>query len=389
MRCKRLFSLIIWAFGLFSFILPSVAQEATTTENAPAAATEGERKEGKQINLTELIFGHVADSHEWHFCEIGGKPVAIALPVIIYNATTGKTDMMSAHEFGEFEHETENGETILRTKSVNGYHMVRGMKEKVVSDNNEQIYDFSPTKNVVSMLISVVLILVIMLNVAKQYKTTGTTNAPKGFQNALESAIIFIRDEVAKPNLGHKHLKFMPLLLTIFFFIWINNLLGLLPGGANFTGNIAVTLCLALVSFIVMVVRANGHFWGHLLNPPGVPFGVKLLLVPIEIISMFIKPVALTIRLFANILAGHILILCVISMIFIFAAMNVFAGAGFSVVAIGFSIFLFCLELLVAAIQAFIFTNLTAVFIGQAVEDGHHGHEEGYDHEVSKNEIIA
>jgi F-type H+-transporting ATPase subunit a len=171
----------------------------------------------------------------------------------------------------------------------------------------------------------------------------------------------------------------MPFLLTIFFFIWINNLLGLIPGGANFTGNIAVTFCLALLSFIVMIIRGNKHFWGHLLNPPGVPFGVKLLLVPIEIISLFIKPVALTIRLFANILAGHILILCVISMIFIFAGMSAFAGAGFVPVAIAFSVFLFCLELLVAAIQAFIFTNLTAVFIGQAVEEGHHDDAHAHD----------
>jgi F-type H+-transporting ATPase subunit a len=189
-----------------------------------------------------------------------------------------------------------------------------------------------------------------------------------------------MRDEVAKPNLGHNYAKYMPLLLTVFFFIWINNLLGLLPGGANFTGNIAVTACLALVSFLVMLFNANKHFWGHLFNPPGVPLGVKFLLVPIEIISMFIKPVALTIRLFANILAGHIVILSVISMIFIFGALSKIAGIGFVPVSLAFSVFMFMLELLVAAIQAFIFANLTAVFIGQAIEEGH-GHEaEGHAH---------
>ena len=192
----------------------------------------------------------------------------------------------------------------------------------------------------------------------------------------------------------------MPLLLTIFFFIWLNNLLGLLPGGANFTGNIAVTGCLALITFIVIIFSGNKHFWGHLLNPPGVPFGVKLLLVPIEIISLFIKPVALMIRLFANILAGHIIILSIISMIFIFGALSEVAGWGFSIVSLAFSIFMFFLELLVAAIQAFIFTNLTAVFIGQAIEEGHdhdHAHEDyhahnpetGQEYNVSKDEIVA
>lgn len=176
----------------------------------------------------------------------------------------------------------------------------------------------------------------------------------------------------------------MPLLLSIFFFIWINNLLGLLPGGANFTGNIAVTLCLAVVAFLVILFSANKHFWGHLFNPPGVPLGIKFLLVPIEFISLFIKPVALTIRLFANILAGHIVILSVISMIFIFGGMNKMVGVGFVPVSIAFSIFMFFLELLVAAIQAFIFCNLTAVFIGQAIEEPHH-HEENL-HTFEHNE---
>src|SRR5690606_37912604 len=150
--------------------------------------------------------------------------------------------------------------------------------------------------------------------------------APSGFQNGMEMVICFIRDEVAKPNLGYKFMKYMPLLLTLFFFIWINNLLGLIPGGANFTGNIAVTAALALVSFIVIIISGNKHFWGHLFNPPGVPFGIKLLLVPIEIISLFIKPIALMTRLFSNILAGHIIILSVVSMIFIFGALDAIAG---------------------------------------------------------------
>src|SRR5690606_3565475 len=273
------------------------------------------------------------------------------------------------------------------------------MKEKIVAVNpveGQNIIDFSITKNVLSMIISVVLLLWIMLSIAGKYKKNGAMKAPTGLQNAMEPVITFMRDEVAKPNLGFQYMKYMPLILTVFFFIWINNVLGLLPGGANFTGNIAVTGCLAVISFIVMIFSGNKHFWGHLFNPPGVPFGVKLLLVPIEIISLFIKPIALMIRLFANILAGHIVILSVISMIFIFGAISKVVGWGFVPVSLAFSIFMFFLELLVAAIQAFIFTNLTAVFIGQAIEDGHghehdHAHESeaGQDYHISKEEIIA
>ncbi len=378
---KSLFSLLIVAFGLFSSINSSFAQtaetpEAATTE-APKAGEEAHAEgEKKGINLTELIFGHIGDSHEWHFFNIGEKAIAIPLPVIVYSEVNGLS-VFSAHEFGECEEEV-NG--IKRSKSYNGLHLEKGMKEKVVADDGSKVYDLSITKNVVSMLISVILLLWIGFSVAKKYKEGGSTKAPKGFQNALEVAILFIRDEVARPNIGKKKGdKFMPMLLTVFFFIWVNNLLGLLPGGANFTGNIAVTLALAIVSFIVMIIRANGHFWGHLLNPPGVPIGVKFILVPIEIISLFIKPVALTIRLFANILAGHIVILCVISLIFIFAGISKVAGVGFVPLSIAFSIFMFMLELLVAAIQAFIFTNLTSVFIGQAVEEGHHDeHHDGH-----------
>ncbi|OSZ82845.1 ATP synthase F0 subunit A [Chitinophagaceae bacterium IBVUCB1] len=364
MRSGRLFSLLALTFALSSAPVFTFAQHEENHENAhatEAVAADGnhheEKKEG--FNASEVIFGHIGDSHYWHLFDINEQPVSLSLPVIIYHPTKG-VEMFSA---SKFHHGHE---------SYNGYHIEKGMKEKIVSEDGASIIDLSITKNVLSMIISVVLLLWIMLSVAKKYKKNGTMVAPTGFQNALEPVIGFIRDEVGKPNLGNKYMRYMPLLLTVFFFIWINNLLGLLPGGANFTGNIAVTACLALVSFIVMIFSANKHFWGHLLNPPGVPLGIKFLLVPIEIISLFIKPIALMIRLFANILAGHIVILSVISMIFIFGALSKVAGWGFVPVSLAFSIFMFFLELLVAAIQAFIFTNLTAVFLGQAIEEAHH-----------------
>lgn len=367
MYFRRLFSLLVLVFTLFSGVVPAFAQHE---ENAAQTEHEGHgaaKEEGK-FKAAEVIFGHIRDSHYWHFFDINGEPVALSLPVIIYHPQKGLS-VFSASKF-HHGHEAYDGYMIDPNNQ---------MKEKIISEDGADIKDFSITKNTLSMLISVALLLWMMLSIAGKYKKNGTMKAPSGFQNAVEPVITFIRDEVAKPNLGHKYMKYMPLLLTIFFFIWLNNLLGLLPGGANFVGNITVTACLALVSFIVMMANSNKHFWGHLLNPPGVPLGIKFLLVPIEIMSLIIKPVALTIRLFANILAGHIVILSVISMIFIFGALNKVAGWGFMPVSIAFSVFMFMLELMVAAIQAFIFANLTAVFIGQAVEEGH-GHDEHHEH---------
>lgn len=384
MSSRRFFSLVVLILALSGVSLPVFAQHEEGEHHIETPAEhEHAKKEG--FNASEVIFGHIRDAHDWHLFDVNGHAVSMPLPVIVSHPDRG----ISTFSSSRFEH---------GHASYDGYWLDE--KGKIQSNDGAKVIDFSITKNVLSMLISVVLLLTIMISVANKYKKRGTMVAPTGFQNALEPVITFVRDEVAKPNLGHKYMRYMPLLLTIFFFIWINNLLGLLPGGANFTGNIAVTACLALVTFIVMVFSGNSHFWGHLFNPPGVPLGVKFLLVPIEIISLFIKPIALMIRLFANILAGHIIILSIISMIFIFGAISEVAGWGFAPVSLAFSIFMFFLELLVAAIQAFIFTNLTAVFIGQAVEEGHahdHAHEDyhahnpetGQEYNVSKEEIIA
>lgn len=398
MSCKRLLSLFFVVFALFAGTTATFAQhDGNHQEPAPAGEEKGEGK----FNASEVIFGHIGDAHDWHFFTVGETHVSLPLPVILYNADKGLSVFSSSklehghHPYEGYQLVTDHYKHELAAEGASEEELKALNPGKIIAvdaegrpDSAAKVYDFSITKNVLSMLISVVLLLWIMTSVARKYKKNGTMTAPSGFQNALEPVITFVRDEVAKPNLGHKYMRYMPLLLTVFFFIWINNLLGLLPGGANFTGNIAVTACLALISFLVMVFSGNKHFWGHLLNPPGVPFGVKCLLVPIEIISLFIKPIALMIRLFANILAGHIIILSIISMIFIFGGLSKVAGWGFAPVSLAFSVFMFFLELLVAAIQAFIFTNLTAVFVGQAVEEGH-GHDDGQHHHVSENEIIA
>jgi F-type H+-transporting ATPase subunit a len=225
------------------------------------------------------------------------------------------------------------------------------------------------------MFIAVLLLILLMTNIAKKYKAHGTKKAPSGFQNAVEPVITFVRDEVGKPNLGHNYEKYMPYLLSVFFFILINNLVGLIPGSANVTGNISFTLVLAFISMLVILFSTNSHFWGHIFWPPGVPFFVKVILIPVEFAGVFIKPMALMIRLFANMIAGHIVIICFISLIFIFGAMSKVAGVGFSPLSLAFTIFIYFIEILVAFIQAFIFTNLTAVFIGQAFETGHVDHD--------------
>src|SRR5688500_16020454 len=210
-----------------------------------------------------------------------------------------------------------------------------------------------------------------MVGIARKYrKGVGVTTAPTGWQNLMEPIITFVRDDVAKPNLGHKYKKYLPYLLTVFFFILINNLFGLIPGSANVTGNIAFTLVLAAISFVIILISTNKHYWAHIFNPP-VPMGVKPILVPVEILGVFTKPFALMIRLFANMIAGHIIIICLISLIFIFGSLSAGIGWGFSPLSVAFVIFIYLIELLVAFLQAYIFTNLTAVFIGQAFEGGH------------------
>jgi F-type H+-transporting ATPase subunit a len=224
------------------------------------------------------------------------------------------------------------------------------------------------------MLIALTLLTFMMISIAGKYKKgQGVTSAPKGWQNAIEPVITFVRDDVAKPNLGKKWAKYLPYLLTVFFFILINNIFGLVPGLANVTGNTAFTAVLGIISLVVIIFSTNSHFWGHIFWPPGVPFAVKLILIPVELAgAVLIKPAALIIRLFANMVAGHIIILSFISLIFIFGAMSKVAGWSFSPISVLFTVFIYFIEILVAFIQAFIFTNLTAVFIGQAFESENH-----------------
>lgn len=363
-------SFTVAAFSIFLSIisLPSFAGDGG----------HGEGDKAEKFNASEVIFGHVLNGHEFHFFG-----VSVPLPVILYSPQKGlSTFMSSSFHHGEEAHE---GYVILTKHNMEKYGLdpKKFNEEDILAvdangniDHSVKVYDFSLTRNVVQMLLALVIFVWIMLRIAKRYKTgVGVTSAPKGSQSLIEPVITFVRDEVAKPNLGHKVDKYLPYLLTVFFFILINNIFGLIPGSANVTGNIAFTAVLGIISFVVILASSNSHYWGHIFNPPGVPLGVKFILVPVEFLSVFIKPFALIIRLFANMVAGHIIIICLISLIFIFGELNTAAGWGASPLAIGFTVFIYLIEVLVAFLQAFIFTMLTAVFIGQAFEGEHH-HDE-------------
>lgn len=366
MAIGRVKSLLVAVFSVFAltFSQAVLAQHdgpEHPLEQHQAGNPDNEKlKGGNEIDAAEVIMEHIMDNHEYHFADVNGYAISLPLPIILYSPTKGLDVFMSS----KFDH---------GHASYKGYRMEH---QHIVAEDGSKVYDLSLTRNAVQMILASILLIIIMLNVAKKYKAGGV-KAPSGFQNAVEPVIEFVRDEVGKPNLGHKYGKYMPYLLTVFFFILINNLLGLIPGSANVTGNISFTLVLAFISMIVILASTNGHFWGHIFWPPGVPFLVKLILIPVEFAGVFIKPIALMIRLFANMVAGHIVIICFISLIFIFGAMSKVAGIGFSPVSLAFTIFIYLIEILVAFIQAFIFTNLTAVFIGQAFESGH---GEGHDH---------
>ncbi len=351
MGSKGIKSLMVAAFSLFCLHITS---PVFAQEHEPVAHESAEAK----LDPAKIILEHIQDAHEWHFFTLGDFHASIPLPVILYSPTKGFSVFLSS--------KFHQGHEIVPYK---GYEMTGN---KIVASDGTAVYDISITKNVLQMMLALIILVLLMTGIAKKYKDgQGVTSAPKGWQNAMEPVITFIRDEAAKPNLGPKWKKYFPYLLTVFFFILINCLVGLLPGSANVTGNVAFTIVLGVIAFFIILFSTNSHFWGHIFWPPGVPLFVKIILIPIEFASFFIKPAALIIRLFANMIAGHIIILSFVSLIFIFGEMNLIAGWGFSPLSIAFTVFIYFIEILVAFIQAFIFTNLAAVFIGQAFEGGH------------------
>ncbi len=363
--------------ALFSLFLlsPAFAEEAEKQETVTAEGQQepdgGEQAEEK-FSAGKLIVEHISDAHDWHVMGEGENSVAIPLPVILYT-DKGLDVFMSS----KFHHGHEKVEGKYTYALEEGSKIVAVNADGTVNEEaNAHIYDFSITKNVASLLFSACLLLFVFLSVANAYKR-NPNQAPRGLQSFMEPIILFVRDDIAKQNIGPKYERYMPYLLTVFFFIWFNNLLGLVPfapGGANLTGNITITMALAVMTFLITLVSSNRHYWHHIFAMPGVPAPILLILTPIEILGVFLRPFVLMIRLFANITAGHIIALSFFCLIFIFGEMNSGAGIGAGVLAVAFNTFMGVMELLVALIQAYVFTLLSAMYFGNAVEEPHGHH---------------
>ena len=365
-----LFAAFVACIPLIGFANTTVDSTVVATEHSVVTDLE------EEFNATEMINSHIGDSHEFHIADFNGHPISFYLPVILW--TNNGLEIFSSENFhhdNTGHHIAEiNGQQFVRNNEIIFYKdkydaLTEKQKTEGAFEFDARPLNFSITKNVFSMFMSAIIMFLLFLAVARSYKKNP--NAPKGIAGFLEPLITFVRDDIAKPNIGEKkYAKYMPYLLTIFFFIWINNLIGLIPFfpfSSNLTGNIYFTFVMALITFIVTTFSGNKSYWGHIFWMPGVPGPMKLFMMPIELIGMLTKPFALMIRLFANITAGHIIILSLFSLIFIFQTVAVSPISG------AFVLFMMVLEMLVAALQAYVFTLLSALFIGQAVaEHDHH-----------------
>ena len=340
--------MILW---LMAVLIPCVGMCAERADD-----------DGASFDMHEYLFGHIGDAYEWHITTVNGHPVSVPLPVIVRSKQTGWHVFSSARleEGGEYE-----GFFISREEKYNGKVVERGPDGALLKP-----LDLSITKNVLGLMINCTLLVVLVLCTARWYKRHDVLHeTPRGFVGLMEMLIMMVEEDIIKECIGPDYKRYSPYLLTAFFFIFINNLMGIVPffpGGANITGNIAITFALAMCTFIAVNVFGNKHYWKDVLWPD-VPVYLKVplpLMPVIEIIGLFTKPFSLMIRLFANILAGHIMLLGVVAVIFLTAKLGPAMNAGLSAVAILFGVFLDVLELLVAFLQAYVFTMLSSVFIG-------------------------
>ena len=354
------FLVILLIFSLFSL---SVRGEQIERDTAETNTSHQEK-----FHADKMIFEHILDAYEWHIATIGHTHISIPLPIIVYSRHSGWHVFSSNH----FHHTP-----VYEHFEIAKEGPYEGKIVEILPDGSiERPIDISITKNVVALFFSIILMLWIFLTASKRYRQ-APNKAPSGIQSWVEPIIIFVKDDIAKASIGEKRYeKYLPYLLTIFFFIWINNLLGLVPifpGGANITGNITVTMALALFTFIITTFSGNKHYWKEIFNPE-VPWWLKFpipLMPLVEFMGVFIKPFVLMVRLFANITAGHIVALGFYSLIFVFGHMNVGAGYGASVLSVAFTVFMGLLELLVAFIQAYVFTLLSALYFGMATAEHH------------------
>lgn len=327
-----------------------------------------ETKQEQKLDVREFILEHVSDSYIWHITKIGEHEIGIPLPVILYSQTTGW------HVFSSsvFHHEPVYDGFKIATEGKYKGKIV----ELSAAGNEVRPFDISITKNVFSLLFSSLLLVIIIMTVARSYKNNAI-QSKKGFIGFMEMFIMNINDDVIKPCIGKGYEKYAPYLLTVFFFVFINNVMGLIPvfpGGANVTGNIAITFVLAIITFLIVNFSGSKEYWREIFWPD-VPLWLKVpfpMMPAIELVGIFTKPFALMIRLFANMLAGHSIVLGLTCLVFVTVHMGVAMNTSMTVLSVIFSIFIGLVEILVAYIQAYIFTMLSAVFIGLARIEPHH-----------------
>ena len=323
------------------------------------------------IDVGEILFGHIGDSYGWHITEWNGRHISIPLPCIVCSSTGWHLFMSSRLEHGH----TYEGLFIATEGRYEGKIVEYGQDGTI-----QRPLDISVTKNVASLIFTAILLIIIVLSTARWYRrhNAAEEGAPGGFAGLMELMIMMVNDEIIKPSVGEKHYrKYAPYLLTAFFFIFVCNLLGLIPffpGGANVTGNIAVTMMMALFTFIAINLFADKHYWKEILWPD-VPLFLKFpipIMQTIEIFGVISKPFSLMVRLFANIMAGHMMVLGLVSVIFVTVKLGPVINGSMTVIAMIFGLVINCLELLVAFIQAYVFTMLSAVFIGMAHHEEQH-----------------
>ena len=336
--------------------IPAEATDVPVEEQPAASTQEGE------LDMNEYIFGHIGDAYDWHITTIKGKPVVIHLPVIVRSKTSGWHVFSSRH--------IEEGETYEGFRIAREGEKHEGKLVEVMPDGSlVKPLDISITKNVFALFINSLLLVWLVLGCSRWYRNHDVLReAPKGIVGVMEMMVMMVYNDIIKDAIGKDADRYAPYLLTAFFFIFINNLMGIVPffpGGANITGNIAITLFLAVCTFLAVNLFGNNHYWKEILWPDVPVFLKAFPLMPIiEIIGMFTKPFSLMVRLFANIMAGHIMLLGVVAVVFLTAQMGAALNGGLTIIAVLFGVFMDVLELLVAFLQAYVFTMLSSVFIG-------------------------
>lgn len=379
---KSFKAILVLAISALPYLGFSNVEDSTATHNEHKTETVDSHVETKHdahkvqahgpVNtpdaVNEYINHHLQDSYDFHFFADGesGKHYGFSLPVILID------NGLKVFSSSKFHNEKEVAEVDgVFYKLHHGKIYVSDKEGNLSYDNDNHVTNVKPidasvTKNVFSLLLTSVLLFFMFYGLAKSYQKNN--GMPKGFGRVLEPLVLYVRDEIAIPNIGEKkYRKFMGYLLTVFFLVWLLNLLGMTPLGINITGNIAFTLCLALFTYIITQFSANKDYWGHIFWMPGVPVPMKIILAPIEVLGTLTKPFALMIRMFANITAGHVVVMTLISLIFV--GKNLAADLPISM---ALTLFISVIEILVAFLQAYIFTMLSSLFIGMAVEEHHH-----------------